>query len=521
MTSRGEGTSWGRALTSHSKMSFFGGNVFATPVGQKIEQATSETLPSEDWGLNLEVCDLVNESEDGPRDAIKAIRKRLTAQPKNYTVVMYTLTVLEACVKNCGKRLHVHACSKDFVQELVKLIGPKNEPPTSVQEKVLSLIQSWADAFRHQPELSGVSQVYAELKHKGVEFPTNNLETMAPIITPQRTSGAAEPRPISRPPTASTAIGMMATSPRRASHHPAHPAMPAPTPPAAPAALSLSPEQRAKLHSELDIVESNAKVLAEMLTELSPGKEHQEDLQLLQELHATCRAMQQRVVEMVGRVSDDLLTADLLRINDDLNNLFIRYDRYMSKIKGVGSPSKSPPQTQAPLPPTALQAPQAPEVSLIDLADEAPSAQLASLTVGSSPQKAKKNEDADFDSFAQSRTAANENSQTSSGSSPQDNAEPDIPPAPAPASLGRVAQERKNPQQKDSDFEEMEAWLNEQAVPAPREETISSSEFDRFLEERAAAADTLPTITAATGSTGPRQRTLARDDKDTNQMFAL
>ena len=35
--------------------------------------------------------------------------------------------------------------------------------------------------------------------------------------------------------------------------------------------------------------------------------------------------MQQRVVELVGRVNDDLLTADLLRINDDLNNLFLRY----------------------------------------------------------------------------------------------------------------------------------------------------------------------------------------------------
>lgn len=67
------------------------------------EQATWETLPSEDWGLNLEVCDLVNESEDGPRDAIKAIRKRLTTQPKNYTVVMYTLTV---CTQAC--LLHVY-----------------------------------------------------------------------------------------------------------------------------------------------------------------------------------------------------------------------------------------------------------------------------------------------------------------------------------------------------------------------------------------------------------------------------
>ncbi|KAK8734545.1 hypothetical protein OTU49_005874 [Cherax quadricarinatus] len=487
-------------------MSFFGGNPFGTPVGQKIEQATAETLPSEDWGLNLEVCDMVNESEDGPRDAIKAIRKRLATQPKNYTVVMYTLTLLESCVKNCGKRFHVHACSKDFVQDLVKLIGPKNEPPAAVQEKVLLLIQSWADAFRHQPELSGVSQVYAELKHKGVEFPMTNLDTMAPIITPQRTTTAPEPRPPRVP------QGTV-TSPRRQNPH-----QPTPTP-AAP--VSLTAEQRAKLHSELDVVESNAKVLGEMLGELSPGKEHQEDLQLLQELHATCRAMQQRVVELVGRVSDDILTADLLRINDDLNNLFLRYDRHMNKVKGLSSPTKSPQplHTQPQQTSEPQRPPQPQEVSLIDLADEPPSAQLASLTVGNSP-KAKKNEDADFDMFAQSRTATYENTKTS-GSTYQDNSEIDV----SSVSLGRTAQLRLNPQLKDSDFDEMEAWLNEQPGDAKsgagvREETISSSEFDRFLAERAAAADALPTITAATGSSGQHQRTMARDDKD-NQMFAL
>lgn len=64
--------------------------------------------------------------------------------------------------------------------------GPKNDPPTAVQEKVLSLIQSWADAFRHQTELSGVVQVYHDLKQKGIEFPMTDLDTMAPILTPQR-----------------------------------------------------------------------------------------------------------------------------------------------------------------------------------------------------------------------------------------------------------------------------------------------------------------------------------------------
>lgn len=51
---------------------------------------------------------------------------------------------------------------------------------------MLSLIQSWADAFRHKTELSGVVQVYHDLKQKGIEFPMTDLDTMAPIHTPQR-----------------------------------------------------------------------------------------------------------------------------------------------------------------------------------------------------------------------------------------------------------------------------------------------------------------------------------------------
>lgn len=88
-----------------------------------LEQATDGLLPSENWGLNMEICDIINSSADGPKDAIKAIRKRLTMSAgKNYTVVMYTLTVLETCVKNCSKQFHALACNKEFISELVSFI---------------------------------------------------------------------------------------------------------------------------------------------------------------------------------------------------------------------------------------------------------------------------------------------------------------------------------------------------------------------------------------------------------------
>ena len=59
-----------------------------------LEQATDASLASENWALNMEICDIINDTEDGPKDAVKAIRKRLQQNAgKNYTVVMYTLTV--------------------------------------------------------------------------------------------------------------------------------------------------------------------------------------------------------------------------------------------------------------------------------------------------------------------------------------------------------------------------------------------------------------------------------------------
>ncbi|XP_069691617.1 TOM1-like protein 2 isoform X3 [Periplaneta americana] len=542
-------------------MSFFGGNPFASPVGQRIEQATDAALASENWALNMEICDIINDTEDGPKDAIKAIRKRLTQNAgKNYTVVMYTLTVLETCVKNCGKRFHVLACNKEFVQELVKLIGPKNDPPTAVQEKVLSLIQSWADAFRHQTELSGVVQVYHDLKQKGIEFPMTDLDTMAPIHTPQRSIPDAE-----------VAMGVptlqthMSASTMPVSPHtmpPGSPATQPPTPAPQMGPTVLTSDQLGKLQSELDVVQGNMVVLSEMLSELTPGKEHPSDLELLQELHSTCQAMQHRLVELIGKLANDEITAELLRVNDELNNLFLRYNRFENNREASLQTSKAPAAHLN----AANQKPavEAGGDSLIDLSDEAapPAAvtvaagaaavpnlntKLAGLSLGSGNATAqlsminsvpaqqgsqqKEKEDTEFDMFAQSRNVTYESSKTG-GSTYQDNLEPDQ----LNAALGAIAQTRSQtvaagaPGQQDELIRPTAG--NTGVVP---EESLTSSEFERFLAERAAAAEALPTVTAGpttpgtttttgTASVGSRShhhRQLNKEADSESSLFAL
>ena len=51
------------------------------------------------------------------------------------------LQVLETCVKNCGMRFHIYVAQKEFLQEMVKLAMPRNNPPHFVLDKVLGLIQ--------------------------------------------------------------------------------------------------------------------------------------------------------------------------------------------------------------------------------------------------------------------------------------------------------------------------------------------------------------------------------------------
>ncbi|XP_036134291.1 TOM1-like protein 2 isoform X4 [Molossus molossus] len=375
-------------------MEFLLGNPFSTPVGQCLEKATDGSLQSEDWTLNMEICDIINETEEGPKDAIRALKKRLNGN-RNYREVMLALTVLETCVKNCGHRFHVLVANRDFIDSvLVKIISPKNSPPTIVQDKVLALVQAWADAFRSSPDLTGVVHIYEELKRKGVEFPMADLDALSPIHTPQRSvpemdPAATTPRSQSQQ---RTSAGSYSSPPPAPFSAPQAPALSVTGP------ITANSEQIARLRSELDIVRGNTKVMSEMLTEMVPGQEDSSDLELLQELNRTCRAMQQRVVELISRVCNEEVTEELLHVNDDLNNVFLRYERFeryrsgrsvqnasngvLSEVTednlidlGPGSPAVVSPMVGGTAPPSSLSS----QLAGLDLGTESVSGTLSSL----------------------------------------------------------------------------------------------------------------------------------------------
>ncbi len=121
--------------------------------------------------------------------------------------------------------------------------------------------------------------------------------------------------------------------------------------PGAAAAVRLNEDQIAKLKSELDIVDNNVLVMNEVLTEYQPSDSKKpvksqvaDDIALLQELFITTSEMQKRITQLIGNIANDEVIGDLLRVNDDLNNVFVRYERFKKGAnfsKQVETDSKS------------------------------------------------------------------------------------------------------------------------------------------------------------------------------------
>lgn len=445
-------------------MEFFLGNPFSTPVGQLIEKATSSSLPSEDWALNMEICDLVNEAEEGPRDAVRAIKKRVVGN-KNFKEVMMTLTVLETCVKNCGYKFHVLVTTRDFIEGvLVRSIIPRNNPPAVLHDRVLSIIQAWADAFRSSPDLTGVVSVYEDLRRKGLEFPTVELEGYSSSQNHKETS------PGNGPTVTTLHAGLISTKlPLQQPHN-------AQIKHAKDGNHAYTPSQVRQLKEELAVVRSNLTTMSEMMSQLDPVTVKQADMELLEQLYSVCKEMQERIVKVVPRLSEEKLIEELLATNDEMNTAFGRYHRFERRI------TNGQHETQK-------------EHTYVNLAD-------LNLTPESGIQSGAASAESDS-SLSQSqsgslcgqmaRLSASEVEDLSSllhRPSDQSDVVDNL------AQACRLLPGGAIPLSQANVMDDIEKWLALEDDYDDDEDTdgVTSEEFDRFLAKRAKAADHLPSI---------------------------
>ncbi|XP_077940707.1 target of Myb1 membrane trafficking protein isoform X8 [Gasterosteus aculeatus] len=416
-------------------MEFLMGNPFSTPVGQRVESATGSSLPSEDWALNMEICDMINSSEEGSKDAVRALKKRIVGN-RNFKEVMLALTVLETCVKNCGYKFHVLVTTRDFVEGvLVRSIIPKNNPPLILHDRVLSIVQAWADAFRSSPDLTGVVSVYEDLRRKGLEFPVTELDGYTPIQAPQKVK---------------------------------------------------------QLKTELGVVRSNLTMMSDMMTQLDPVTVKEADMELL-ELYTVCKEMQDRIVKVVPRLSEEKLIEELLAANDEINSAFTRYHRFERRIPNCQSAAEKS-QTYVNLTDFDLT----PEsVSQSGFASVTNSSFSLSKADSFSSQMARLSTSESDDALPQNISTRQRPSELSEVAED----------GPAEARDSRLRSAATIPINQSTVMDDIEKWLELDNEYDDFEDAdgVTSEEFDKFLAGRAQAAERLPSLRASSQDAGHSQ----------------
>ncbi|XP_037332282.1 target of Myb protein 1 isoform X6 [Pungitius pungitius] len=456
-------------------MEFLMGNPFSTPVGQRVESATGSSLPSEDWALNMEICDMINSSEDGAKDAVRALKKRIMGN-RNFKEVMLALTVLETCVKNCGYKFHILVTTRDFVEGvLVRSIIPKNNPPLILHDRVLSIVQAWADAFRSSPDLTGVVSVYEDLRRKGLEFPVTELDGYAPIQAPQK------PSPGNGPSVATLPSALLPSKP------PLIPPLTSQLKLALEGNNAFTSVQVKQLKTELGVVRSNLTMMSDMMTQLDPVTVKEADMELLEQLYTVCKEMQDRIVKVVPRLSEEKLIEELLAANDEINSAFTRYHRFERRIPNSQSAAEKSQTyvnlTDFDLTPESVSQSGVPSVTnssfSLSKADSF-SSQMARL------------------STSESDDALSQNINISTRQRPSELSEV-AEDGPAEAQDSRLRSAVAIPINQSTVMDDIEKWLELDNEYDDLEDAdgVTSEEFDKFLAGRAQAAERLPSLRAS------------------------
>ncbi|XP_075203576.1 TOM1-like protein 1 isoform X2 [Anomaloglossus baeobatrachus] len=234
------------------------------------------------------------------------------------------------CMQNCNTTFQFLVLRKEFCKDvLVKLLNPKYNLPIEMQNRILRFIKRWSTELQGKVDVTEVKELYIDMIKKGIQFPSLDAKEET---RPEIQQGGKK------------VISNGTTTPSTES-----------------SMQQLSAEQIGKLYSELDMVKMNMTVMSEILLENTPGTELQQDMDLLQELEKVCREMQARILQLLEIVQNEDVIIELVQVNDDLNNIFLRHTRFLrNRSNQMGNNVQEQNMT-------GINQPSAPSSELIDL----------------------------------------------------------------------------------------------------------------------------------------------------------
>lgn len=297
------------------------------------DTATNPQNKETDWDSIKGFCDQLNNEPEGPQLATRLLAHKIQS-PQEWEA-MQALTVLETCIKNCGKKFHAECGKFRFLNELIKVVSPKylgSRAPEPVKKKVIEIMYNWTIIL---PEEAKISEAYHMLKKQGIVKQDPVLPDDKPLPPP--------------PPRAKSAIfddeeKSKALSRLLKSTHPED----------LRAANKLIKEmvqedqkrveKVSKRVNAIQEVNESVSLLSQLLEGYSKESSSQSNQELIKDLYQRCEKMRPTLFRLASdTVDSDEALGDILEANDRLTKVI---NTYRQLVKGEVIVNKDETQSQ-------------------------------------------------------------------------------------------------------------------------------------------------------------------------------
>ncbi|KAG3290983.1 ADP-ribosylation factor-binding protein GGA1 isoform X1 [Ictidomys tridecemlineatus] len=306
----------------------------------RINRATNPLNKELNWASINGFCEQLNEDFEGPPLATRLLAHKIQS-PQEWEAIQ-ALTVLETCMKSCGKRFHDEVGKFRFLNELIKVVSPKylgSRTSEKVKNKILELLYSWTVGL---PEEVKIAEAYQMLKKQGIVKSDPKLpeDAIFPLPPPRPKNVIFEDEEKSK----------MLARLLKSSH-----------PEDLRAANKLIKEmvqedqkrmeKISKRVNAIEEVNNNVKLLTEMVMSHSQGgtaSGSSEDL--MKELYQRCERMRPTLFRLASDTEDnDEALAEILQANDNLTQVINLYKQLVrgEEVNGDAAAGPIPGSTSA------------------------------------------------------------------------------------------------------------------------------------------------------------------------------
>uniref|UniRef100_A0A4W5KEX3 Golgi associated, gamma adaptin ear containing, ARF binding protein 3a n=1 Tax=Hucho hucho TaxID=62062 RepID=A0A4W5KEX3_9TELE len=283
-----------------------------------LNKATNPSNRQEDWEYIIGFCDQINKELEGPQIAVRLLAHKIQS-PQEWEAIQ-ALMVLEACMKNCGKRFHNEVGKFRFLNELIKVVSPKylgDRVSEVVKKRVVDMLFSWTLSL---PDEAKISEAYQMLKKQGIvtvdpEVPLDKTLMPSPPSRPknpvfeneEKSKRLAELLKSKKPEDLQEANRLIKNMVKED---------------------EVRLQRASKRSGTLEEVNNSVKLLNEMLSHFSRDQSTDGDKELIKELYGDCDKLRGTVFKLATETEDnDSSLGDILQASDDLSRVINSYKR--------------------------------------------------------------------------------------------------------------------------------------------------------------------------------------------------